>query len=128
MKNKNNIYILILLMFCINPLGLHAQQDSIPKQPGKRRFFFYPYTQSPAVIYNKISLFPNPAKDFVEIKMDEPKFMNYKLELLDLEGRRLLLQEWTGEKIDLSPFRSGIYLLKLSRDQETYSEKLLIKK
>lgn len=128
MKYENNIYILILLMFCIIPFGLHAQQDSIPKQPKKQRFFFYPYTQSPGVIKNKISLFPNPAKDFVGIRIDEPKLLPYKLELLDIEGKRLLMREWTGEKIDLSPFRSGIYLLKLSRDQETYAEKLLIKK
>lgn len=118
-------YRLIILLMC---KSLHFKLAAQEIDTEKKRFFFYPNEKAVQMERKQLNLAPNPAKDFVEIRMDNPSRLPFKLEIFDLSGTRLLLQEWKGEKIDLNPFSSGLYILKLSGDRESFSGKLLIKK
>jgi hypothetical protein len=126
---RNTTLKLIFFLICVALYFKSAAQEvDTTKAPAKRRFFFYPIDQSTQMERKQLNLAPNPAKDFVEIRMDNPSRLPFKLEMFDFNGSRVLLQEWKGEKIDLNPFASGLYILKLSGDRESFSGKLLIKK
>ncbi len=126
---RNTTLKLIFFLICVALYFKSAAQEvDTTKAPAKRRFFFYPNEKAVQMERKQLNLAPNPAKDFVEIRMDNPSRLPFKLEIFDLSGTRLLLREWKGEKIDLNPFSSGLYILKLSGDRESYSGKLLIKK
>jgi hypothetical protein len=125
----NNINTFIILLICTALLSKSAAQEiDTAKNQAKKRFYFYPIDHKAQMEQKQLNLMPNPAKDFVEIKIDKPHQAPFKLELFDLKGTRILLQEWKGEIIDLNHFSSGLYILKLSRDRESYTGKLLIKK
>jgi|Laugresu1bdmlbsd_1035121.scaffolds.fasta_scaffold00023_21 hypothetical protein len=126
---RNTTLKLVFFLICVALYFKSAAQEvDTTKAPAKRRFFFYPNEKAVQMERKQLNLAPNPAKDFVEIRMDNPSRLPFKLEIFDLSGTRLLLREWKGEKIDLNPFSSGLYILKLSGDRESYSGKLLIKK
>jgi hypothetical protein len=118
-------YRLIILLMCTS---LHFKLTAQEIDTVKKRFFFYPNAQPTQIERKQLNLAPNPAKDFAEIRIDDLNQLPFKLEMFDLNGTRMLLQEWKGEKIDLNPFSSGLYILILSRDRESYTGKLLIKK
>lgn len=78
------------------------------------------------------NVFPNPSKGLTNVifSLSEPD--QIELELLDLQGRSLLLID-KGEKqvgsydyqIDMSVFPAGTYVLRLVTKNRTYSQKLL---
>ena len=64
----------------------------------------------------KTSIYPNPTAGVVTISIDG--IDNATVELLDLYGRRLERSELTGSTtaIDLSPYASGIYFVRIYKD------------
>lgn len=126
---RNTTLKLVFFLICVALYFKSAAQEvDTTKAPAKRRFFFYPNEKAVQMERKQLNLVPNPAKDFAEIRIDDLNQLPFKLEMFDLNGKRMLLQEWKGEKIDLNPFSSGLYILKLSGDRESYTGKLLIKK
>ena len=126
---RNTTLKLVFFLICVALYFKSAAQEvDTTKAPAKRRFFFYPNEKAVQMERKQLNLVPNPAKDFAEIRIDDLNQLPFKLEMFDLNGKRMLLQEWKGEKIDLNPFSSGLYILKLSGDRESFSGKLLIKK
>ena len=73
-----------------------------------------------------IKIFPNPARDILNISMN--KIRNTKLNILDLAGKYIHQQDLTNakNKIDLSKFSSGIYTIQIQSAEFIYMEKLLI--
>jgi hypothetical protein len=50
------------------------------------------------------------------------------IELLDLNGRTVLLKTaWTAKSIDVSSLANGMYILKLTKDNQTYVKKFIHK-
>ncbi|MCD2259448.1 T9SS type A sorting domain-containing protein [Psychroserpens luteolus] len=58
-----------------------------------------------------ISLYPNPAKDEVYIKGNTNDLSG--IELYDINGKQVLVQTHSFERIDISQLESGVYLVKL---------------
>ncbi len=69
---------------------------------------------------NTIKVFPNPAKDLVQIDTGEP-LTSYKL--FDLNGS--LVQSGITKQFDISHFSKGIYTLKVKTNQSTSVLKII---
>jgi len=61
------------------------------------------------------SLYPNPANDYMNIKI---------VEIYDLTGRNLGMVDFSNNQINLSSYKSGFYLIKIT----TKSNEIIIKK
>ncbi|QIA09909.1 T9SS type A sorting domain-containing protein [Draconibacterium halophilum] len=71
-----------------------------------------PFAES--IIENTIAVYPNPAKDFINISIDEVGFED-SYSIYDLSGKALVQGQITSSftRVDLSELPSGIYLLKV---------------
>jgi hypothetical protein len=73
-----------------------------------------------------VSVFPNPAKDFIQVKCSAE---NLNLTLFDLTGK-VIYTEALGNKnftqVNTSKLQSGIYLLKISNEKHMITEKIII--
>ena len=72
----------------------------------------------------RISIFPNPANDFVNIGLDGK---GYSTTISDFSGRSVL-QSRDQQNLDTSNLKSGIYLVKITLNGESVTRKLIIKK
>ena len=81
------------------------------------------------VKYEKLShfnLYPNPAKDFIYIQNNDDH-NSCKIELFNVNGNLLLKKEFIGfnNRIDISAFPDGIYIIKLSNSNESEITKFI---
>ena len=73
-----------------------------------------------------ITLYPNPAKDAVNIQGDYSQFAMYGI--YDLSGKTIAVKPLDASgKIDVSQLQSGVYLLELFNKKSKISTKLIIK-
>lgn len=79
---------------------------------------------SPKNLKDRISIFPNPANNFVNIGIDGN---NYSTVITDFSSKVVMKSEGQ-QNLDTSKLRSGIYLLKISSNGESVTKKLIIKK
>ncbi len=64
---------------------------------------------------NRISVFPNPANDYVELKTDKTiKSVN----ILDLKGNLILSKNVNNNRIEISNLSKGIYILEVKSNNE----------
>lgn len=69
-----------------------------------------------------ISVYPNPAKDYITISGD---YTN--LEILDLSGRKLAKHTQKVEKIDISSLKKGVYMLRIeTKEAGTMIKKIVV--
>jgi hypothetical protein len=63
----------------------------------------------------KISFFPNPTPNILNLKFTTDKMNGWKLQVLDLQGKVLLQKEikTTVEQIDLGQFANEIYIIQI---------------
>ncbi len=73
----------------------------------------------------KIKLFPNPAKNIVNIKLISS--FN-KIKIFDSSGKLILNIQNSENKIDVSKLTSGIYFIELLNDKGVQRKKLIIQK
>ena len=75
--------------------------------------------------WEEATIYPNPAKDFLNIKLPKnPKIFSF--ELIDLLGHSLLKTE-NQTKINVSGISKGVYLGKIITDKHTVVRKVMIK-
>jgi hypothetical protein len=74
-----------------------------------------------------ILIYPNPATDhiYVEMATANPPWMTVSIN--DLSGR-IIIQEVTSNSINTSSLANGIYLIKVSTDEEIYKSRLIIQR
>ena len=73
-------------------------------------------------ILNNVSIYPNPAEDFIMINSENVEFA----EVIDIYGRVITASEINGEtRIDMSNFANGIYYVRLHRNGETAVQKVV---
>jgi len=78
----------------------------------------------PTITVNDIAIYPNPAKDFVKVKVDIPNIEGKAtFDLYDITGRKVISKEMAIEQsvpveLNLSEIRSGIYLLKVTLEKD----------
>ena len=72
----------------------------------------------------RISIFPNPANDFVNIGLDGK---GYSTVISDMSGK-LVMQSKDQQSLDTSKLKNGVYLLKVTRNGESATKKFIIKR
>ncbi|NNC96356.1 MAG: T9SS type A sorting domain-containing protein [Chitinophagales bacterium] len=75
-----------------------------------------------------VRIFPNPASDILNIIFNRTEM--FLLEVFDMTGKRILSSSEFGAatSIDISDFRSGIYLVNIVSEDQVFTEKLVISK
>ena len=69
----------------------------------------------------QVSVYPNPVRSTLYVKTNAHV---QKLEMMDLLGKTMLVQEFT-ESVDMSQFMAGIYLIRITTDQGTVTQKVI---
>lgn len=71
------------------------------------------------------TLVPNPAREFVEIRFEEP-IKNVKLDLIHINGQLLHSYYFSeSSSINISSLPKGVYLIKMTHERNTFVEKLI---
>lgn len=80
------------------------------------------------VLEQEIVLFPNPATDIVNIKLEDATA--FEVEVYDTNGRKVGASVFEGQinnSLDVSTFVSGIYYLQITQGGKRATKKLLVK-
>jgi hypothetical protein len=75
---------------------------------------------------NTIVLSPMPAKDFVDIKINNTDNRNIKYSIFNIIGKELINSELNTNKIDISTLKSGLYLVSFYNSDKLIGVKKLI--
>lgn len=73
---------------------------------------------------SSIRIYPNPTKDYVNIKIDGENVVNH-IEIYNSKGD-LIKSVASLNKIDLSSFHSGIYLVKVLTNEVVFMKKIIV--
>ncbi len=73
-----------------------------------------------------LSIYPNPAEDFIQIQMSDARSTNNVL-VYDLSGKIVLSTKAQSGRLDISTLPSGFYTVRVDVDGKTYQEKLVIR-
>jgi hypothetical protein len=79
-----------------------------------------------------VSIYPNPAKGFVSIEVDEEKFESGEIQLLDMTGKIVLnkqieLQQGkNNHSLDLQNIAQGVYSIAIIASNRKWTGKLVI--
>ncbi len=79
--------------------------------------------------FKALRLFPNPVKDMAVIKHARHQDIN-TVELFDIQGKAIDIEyhhNTDGLKLNLSPLAKGIYLIKISVDGRSFTQKIVKK-
>ncbi len=78
-----------------------------------------------------LRIYPNPANTELRLENTGKEKKDFKVELLDLSGRTLIVNNWSSNgiadlKLDTHDLPSGFYMLRIQNDQKTISQKVQI--
>jgi hypothetical protein len=74
---------------------------------------------------NKLEVYPNPSKDFMNINLKNNIISNY--EILDVSGKILLSDSFLNEtQINTSNLQNGIYIIRVGNDFKSFSNRITI--
>ena len=84
-------------------------------------------------LMEEVKVFPNPAKDFVQIKLNSTELSDVDIEILDNTGRIVFTENLKtrnrilSERIDILKLDTGIYFLRIiSGEREFLTQKLVV--
>lgn len=80
--------------------------------------------ENPTSLKDKVSIFPNPANDFINIGIDGK---GYNSTVTDMSGRTLINSK-DEQTINTSKLKNGVYMLNVNLDGENVTKKFIIKK
>lgn len=89
-------------------------------------------TDGSITAYEKMTVFPNPARDHVQVQFNGNADENYTIRMVDLTGRVVLSIErrsitgQNNEIIDLNGYSHGVYILELNRQQGSEKTRVII--
>lgn len=66
---------------------------------------------------NKVSIYPNPASDFIYIKSNNDDIKYFEYSIIDLTGRTILNDYIVNNEISIETLSSGNYILQLKSEQ-----------
>jgi hypothetical protein len=136
------------VVFSSNDFGQTIQTDTLA-DPVEHLYFFNPslgfaFGQN-GVIYKtangggitniestghlerKLSVFPNPAKNNVEVKTAE-NIVIQSIRLSDIYGKLVKEQKGNRHRLDIENISAGNYLLEIKTNKGTFTDKLVIRK
>lgn len=59
------------------------------------------------------SVYPNPANDIIQVKLNINDPTKYAVTIIDVAGRELMTNSFANDKIDVTSLKSGMYYIKL---------------
>ena len=77
-------------------------------------------------------MYPNPAKDKLNIECNIKQNTEVQVQIMDIQGKQIKAQDFAMNKgenqvsIDLSDVQKGIYFVRMSSDGESLSQKLVV--
>lgn len=74
-----------------------------------------------------IKIYPNPAKDFINIELPDSKAKDFKFEITDFEGRSLFKTS-NESKVNISRLENGAYVGIIKSDHQTVVRKIIVAK
>ncbi|MHA3789983.1 T9SS type A sorting domain-containing protein, partial [Flavobacterium hauense] len=75
---------------------------------------------------NQISIYPNPSNGIFKLELKGELAQDYTLEIFNLQGQRVYQNSLINlQEIDLSNQADGMYLLKFSDGQSTFTKKIV---
>lgn len=88
-----------------------------------------PMTSNPILLFDKITIYPIPTKDRLEILLKEPLDGDYCIKIFNSLGNEILAlardKSVEHSEIDLSAYPSGIYLVSISSQKKTSLYKIV---
>jgi hypothetical protein len=129
----NTIKLVIAVALFLACYQSRMQQADEDKNPKKKRMYFYPSKESKdAIVIQPLTLYPNPANHVVTISLPEKiapaEKEQFELEIYGRQGVRVVGQKWSGQKIDVSAFPVGSYIVTLKSKKQVFSQKLVVVK
>ena len=78
-------------------------------------------------VYN-ISIFPNPAKEWVTIQLSEKEEETVKVAIYNVQGQLVKQESFLGsvKQVSLTDLNAGLYLLKISTGDQLVAKRLII--
>ncbi len=67
------------------------------------------------VVKDKLTVYPNPVKNMLYIKPNEPK--EYYYQIYNMSGQMIKSGKFENEKTDLSSLISGAYLVRINNSE-----------
>lgn len=74
----------------------------------------------------RISIYPNPTSDQLQISGLSSTEQSVQIEVLSMSGKLLLQQQWQQASINLQHLPPGMYLLRVRSEQDTLDQRQLI--
>lgn len=77
--------------------------------------------------YKTISVYPNPANNYLTINLDQVDFSKANIQIIDISGKTMFNKKQRGsqEQIPIEDFQSGMYLLKLTIEDKVVHRKFI---
>jgi len=75
---------------------------------------------------NPVRIYPNPAREFVVIDLQDIQEDNCNIFLMDIAGRVIRSIHESTLTIDISGYAPGIYLIRIESNEKVYTERLVI--
>lgn len=98
--------------------------DFILTQGFQQGNLFTTSIDKPGITQNDITIYPNPARDYVKVKFEIPNASGKAtFDLYDITGRKVIskvmnVEQSVPAELNLSELRSGIYLLKVTLEKD----------
>ncbi|MCD6366277.1 MAG: T9SS type A sorting domain-containing protein [Bacteroidales bacterium] len=91
-----------------------------------------PVPQKP--VFDELTLYPNPASDFVNIDFELDSYQQVSLSVFNLKGQKVISKEITNQtvgqnhiQVNVKDLSKGVYLVKLQTGSKSKIKKLIIK-
>ncbi len=77
----------------------------------------------------KVSTYPNPTTDILQLKIDNNELKNISYQLFDVSGKMLKMNNISSSinQIDMSNYQSGTYFVKIISENQSIKEFKIIK-
>jgi len=84
----------------------------------------------PATTASEISVYPNPAKDYIQFEVRGSVFGVFELHLFDVFGRQVAGKDITSEQtiLDVSKLPVGVYFYRVALGEVVYTGKIVIQR
>jgi len=90
------------------------------------QFHFTPLSNAKDVLKANFKIFPNPAKDIINVSY-QGNFEIKDIRLLDISGKHVKIYRNTSRELNVSGVSSGIYILNIQTEQGAIHEKIWIR-
>ena len=104
----------------------------IPVTPTEKQALLTKWDNLSGISHNSslkdVTVYPNPAKDFLKIKISKEMTPGMEIRIMDLTGKQILTKRIISDsqQIDVSGLNSGIYFIRFLKDNITYGSVRII--